>query len=435
MVDQPTAASPTLEAMADHGHERSWERWKVAWQHAFFATALALVTLGAVTGAGHDVGAVGLRVGLAATLAGWYAYWIGVRAAGGKGGGETGGRVPAAYLPGAAALWAVMAAVDPALLPVGLAVLAPYCLRHALWSVGGVVVGGAWLWQRSTSAAGLDLTAVLGCGLGLTASVTIAGYIATLDRENRKRQRLLDELTAAQAKLAAAERREGILAERQRLARDIHDTLTQGFASIAMLLDAARDDLPEGSPVARRIEQAMRTARDNHAESRRLVHALRPPRLEGTHLADAVRELTARLAEETGINAHTVVTGRQTPLAAATETELLRVVQEALTNVRRHADATNVTVTLTYLDDVLAIDVTDDGVGFDPAAGPAGVGLTAMRERIDALGGTLTVESAVGDGTALAVATPLPDGCTASEPSASGPGTSDMADVDEVTAP
>jgi signal transduction histidine kinase len=100
-----------------------------------------------------------------------------------------------------------------------------------------------------------------------------------------------------------------------------------------------------------------------------------------------------------------VVTGQPIALAPATEAELLRVVQEALTNVSRHAGAIDVT----YLDDVLAIDITDDGTGFDPTTRPAdGVGLAAMRERVDALGGTLTVESAPGEGAVIAVATPLP---------------------------
>ncbi|HEY7488541.1 MAG TPA: histidine kinase [Streptosporangiaceae bacterium] len=386
------------EQAREQARDQSWVRWKAAWQHAFFATVLALVVLGALAGQDHSAIAVMLRIGPAVTLAAWYAYWVGWR----------GGTPPLAYLIGAAVVWAVMTAVDPALLPAGLAVLAPYCLRRALWSAGGVIIIGAvWLWQRATYGS-VDVRAFLGCALGMAAAVIIAGYIATLDHESRKRQRLLDELTAAQAELAAAERRAGTLAERGRLARDIHDTLTQGFASIAMLLDAARDDLPPGSPAARRVDQAMRTARDNLAESRRLINALRPAQLDGTHLTDAVRELTTHLADEAGIQARTVVTGKPIALAPATEGELLRVVQEALTNVRRHAGATDVTVTFTYLDAVLAIDIADDGVGFDPAARPAaGVGLAAMRERVNALGGSLTVESLPGEGTTIAVSTPL----------------------------
>ncbi|WP_405539527.1 sensor histidine kinase [Streptomyces sp. NBC_00075] len=389
-----------------------WERWKAVGQHAFFTTVLTLTVLGAL--AGQDLTAVEtlLRIGPALGLAAWYTYWIVLR------GGRD--RSPLPYLGGALAGWVVMTVVDPALLPVAVAVLTPYWLRRAWWSAGGVLVlGAAWSWQRFTTDGtdgSVDVRALTGCVLGIAVAVTIACYVATLDHESHKRQLLLDELTATQAERAAAERQAGTLAERQRLAREVHDTLTQGFASIAMLLDAARDDLPPGSPVARRVEQAMRTARDNLAESRRLVHALRPAPLDRTHLADAVRELTARLTEETGIEAYTVVTGRPVALPPSTEGELLRVVQEALTNARRHAHAVSVSVTLSYLVDVLAIDIQDDGTGFAPAVRHTGIGLTSMRERIAALGGLLAVESAPGEGTTVAVTVPLPV-----EPSAPGP--------------
>lgn len=165
----------------------------------------------------------------------------------------------------------------------------------------------------------------------------------------------------------------------------------------------------------------MRTARENLAESRRLINALRPAQLDGTHLTDAVRELTDRLTAEANVAARTVITGQPAALAPVTETALLRVVQEALTNVRRHAEATDVTVTLTYLDDMLAIDIADDGTGFDTTRHTDGLGLVAMRERVDALGGTLTVESVPGDGTTIAAAAPLRTPTVAQEPARDAP--------------
>ncbi|GKQ41924.1 two-component sensor histidine kinase [Streptomyces sp. A012304] len=370
-------------------------------QHAFFAVVLSLSVLGALAGTDLTTGTALLRIGPAVGLAAWYAYWIALR------GGA--GRPPLPYLVGALTAWVAMSVVDPALLPVAVAVLTPYWLRRAWWSAGGVLVlGGAWQWQRFTTDGSADVRTLTGCVLTTAVAVTIVCYVATLDHESHKRQRLLDELTATQAERAAAERQAGTLAERQRLAREVHDTLTQGFASISMLLDAARDDLPPGSPAARRVEQAMRTARDNLVESRRLVQALRPAPLERTHLAEAVRELTARLTEETGIEAYTVVTGQPVALTASIEGELLRVVQEALTNAWRHARAASVSVTLSYLGDALAIDIQDDGTGFAPAARQAGIGLTTMRERIAALNGTFALESAAGEGTTVAVTVPLP---------------------------
>jgi signal transduction histidine kinase len=383
--------------------EQGWERWKAAWQHALFAAVLGLTAVGALAGTGLGAGEVLARVGLVASLAAWYGYWFPIRH------DARAAHLP--YLIGAAVLWAVMAAVDPAMLTVGAAGLVPYTLRHPLWSAGGIVgLGGVWLARQLAGDDHVQVTALLSCLLGIVAAVAVTGYIAVLERESGKRQRLLDELTAAQAEREAAERRAGTLAERQRLARDIHDTLTQGFASIGMLLDAAHADLDPVGPAAGRVEQAMRIARENLVESRRLVAALRPLPLDGSHLADAVRSLAARLAEETGIRAQCVVTGQQVPLPAHTEGELLRIVQEALTNARRHAHATALTVTVTYLDDLVAIDVQDDGNGFETGAGTrrAGVGLAAMRERAEALCGTLTVESSPGEGTTVAVSVPVP---------------------------
>jgi signal transduction histidine kinase len=379
----------------------SWERWKADWQHAFFAVALSLTTLGAVVpSTDEDAAAIAVRLAMSALLGAWYVYWFALRR------DSTAAHLP--YLLGAAGLWALMTAVDPAMLLVGVAALVPYCMRHLrATAAAAIALGALWLWQRQVTGGGLDWSSVLGCALGILAVATIAGYIAILDREGRRRQRLLDELSAAQAELAAAERQAGTLAERQRLARDIHDTLTQGFASISMLLDAALADLPPNDSTSRRVTQAMRTARENLAESRRLVEALRPVQLDGTRLPEAVRLLTSRLRDETGLAAHTVITGDAATLEPAVETALLRVVQEALSNVRRHAAARQVTVTISYLDDVVVVDVHDDGSGFEPSARPCGVGLAAMRERVQDHAGTLTIESAPGEGTTIAVTVPV----------------------------
>jgi signal transduction histidine kinase len=380
--------------------QQSWDRWKATWQHVFFAVTLGLAALGAVSSSGGEGRSAATRLALAGAVGAWYAYWFVVRR------DASPAHLP--YLLGAAGLWAVMAAIDPALLWVGAVALIPYCMHRALWSAAAfVVLGIAWLVQRYLTDGDVSLTMALGCALVVLTAVTICTYIAMLDREGSRRQQLLDQLAAAQAELAAAERQAGILAERHRLARDIHDTVTQGFASIAMLLDAALADLPPDTPVTRRIGQAMRTARENLTESRRLVDTLRPLQLDDVGLPDAVRQLTTRMDEEAGLTATTVVTGDPVGLHASVEAELLRVVQEALTNVRRHAAADQVSVTISYLDDVVVVDVQDDGSGFDTDNPPAGFGLAAMRQRVDGLGGTLTIENAPGDGTTVAVTVPV----------------------------
>jgi signal transduction histidine kinase len=231
---------------------------------------------------------------------------------------------------------------------------------------------------------------------------------------------LIDELTATRRELAVAERQAGMLEERQRLAREIHDTLAQGFTSIVLLLQAAEAAWASGSADARRhLEQARRTAAENLAEARQLVWALQPEPLGDASLGEALARLTDRLAEEERVEAATRITGTPRPLPTPTEVALLRITQEALTNVRRHARAGRVTVTLSYMDDVAVLDVQDDGVGFDPrGAGQAaradegGFGLAAIRQRVDRLGGSLVLESAPGAGTTLVVELPV-DGAAA----------------------
>jgi len=171
--------------------------------------------------------------------------------------------------------------------------------------------------------------------------------------------------------------------------------------------------------VAEHIQQALRSARDNLAESRQVVWALRPRPLVERPLPSALEELTGRLAEETGMQAETVVSGTVQPLPGEVEEALLRIAQEALANVRKHAAASRVTVTVSYLDDVTMLDVADDGVGFDHAesvAAAGGLGLPAMGERASALGGSLVIESAAGEGTTIAVKLPTQAGDSKPDP-------------------
>jgi signal transduction histidine kinase len=206
-----------------------------------------------------------------------------------------------------------------------------------------------------------------------------------------------------------------VLAERQRLAREIHDTLAQGFASIVTLYEAARAELDSMPEVALgRMEEIGRTARSSLAEARRVVWALRPEALVEKSLADALDGLVRDFGSETGLVARSRVTGEARAIGAEAEAMLLRVAQEALANVRKHARACKVTLTLTYLDDALLLDVCDDGVGFEPALAhrdpdgwqAGGFGLSSMRERLEQQGGMLTIESAPGTGTTIAATLP-----------------------------
>ncbi|MFG1664299.1 sensor histidine kinase [Streptomyces sp. Y7] len=237
-----------------------------------------------------------------------------------------------------------------------------------------------------------------------------------MERHTARQRVLIDDLIRTRHELAASERREGTLAERQRLSMEIHDTLAQGLSSQRMLLQAA-DRVWDTEPDKARahVRTAASVAEHNLAEARRFVHDLAPADLAGGEgLDEALRALAAR---ESGahltVRVHIDGDGRLPQLPDRVRSALLRVAQGALANVREHAGAGGAALTLTVLDDAVVLDVSDDGHGFDPAALPAapdggrGHGLPAMRARLRALGGTLTVESTPGEGTVLSAAVPL----------------------------
>jgi signal transduction histidine kinase len=266
----------------------------------------------------------------------------------------------------------------------------------------------------ATHQGGFSAAMAIGPALGAAVAVAVVWGYQALYREIEHRRRLIEELTATRADLARAEHTAGVLAERERLAREIHDTLAQGLSSIQLLLRATGRALP-GRPdvAARHVEQARQAAVDNLAEARRFVAALAPPALDDTTLAGALERLCATTSARHRLTARFHLTGEATPLPTVHEVALLRIAQSALANTVRHAHADAAEVTLSYLGDHVAVDITDDGTGFDPARLPApdpesgGFGLAAMQARARALGGTLTVESAPGRGTALAARLPL----------------------------
>lgn len=223
-----------------------------------------------------------------------------------------------------------------------------------------------------------------------------------LVRETRARE----ELERTRRELEQTSRQAGILEERQRLAREIHDTLAQGFASIVVQLEAADMATENETFAGRYLEQARTSAREGLSEARRMVWALRPEILENTSLPEALQRLLQRWQAESGVKTQFTLTGEPRPLPPELEVGLLRMAQEALANVRKHSKARHATLTLSYLDDVVLMDVQDDGVGLQPPSSGS-FGLRSMRERVEALGGQMAVESEAGQGTTLAFSLPL----------------------------
>lgn len=247
-------------------------------------------------------------------------------------------------------------------------------------------------------------------------AILMALWISAIIGQSVKRRDLINQLEQSQSELAAAERRAGILAERQRLAHEIHDTIAQGFISIIMHLEAADQALPtDTDAVQTHLAYAQSTARDSLKQARRVVDNLRPESLEGRSLPEAIERAAAKWSEQTGIAVQTQSTGDTLALHPDAEVTLLRATQEALNNVRKHASASSVDITLSYMGDCVILDVQDNGIGVNgeekqDSAESSGYGLVAMRQRVAQFNGTVTVESDPGEGTTLVVEIPVGDG-------------------------
>lgn len=233
-----------------------------------------------------------------------------------------------------------------------------------------------------------------------------AGYslftLEMLVRETKARE----ELEATRRELEQTSRQAGVLEERQRLAREIHDTLAQSFASIVVQLEAADAAAQAEASQGRYLDQARAVARDGLSEARRMVWALRPEILEGTSLPDALRRFLQRWQEENNVQVLLTITGDPQPLYPDIEVTLLRVTQEAFSNIRKHSKARQASLTLSYMEDMILMDIQDDGVGLQPALAGS-FGLRSMRERVQAFGGQITLESEPGQGTTLAISLPI----------------------------
>ncbi|MFF5146870.1 sensor histidine kinase [Streptomyces sp. NPDC013157] len=291
--------------------------------------------------------------------------------------------------------------------------LIPQCFmtlrrRRALIAVTVInlapVAGWALLWRPDAAALFGNL---LFSTVTLVFSVVIGSWIIRIIEQSEERAELIAELDASRHEVSRLSAAHGALAERERMAREIHDTLAQGFTSLLMLVQAVEAELDHDLPQARRHLNLMdETARQNLAEARALVAGGTPADLDGASLPDALRRLVDRHGAA-GLD----VTGPVRPLPAGAEVVALRSCQEALTNARKHAGSpVSVGIRLCYDADSLTVAVHDDGRGFDPAAVCSGYGLAGLRARAAEAGGTATVRSAPGAGTTVTVRLPVGGG-------------------------
>ncbi|MEU3779586.1 sensor histidine kinase [Streptomyces sp900129855] len=254
---------------------------------------------------------------------------------------------------------------------------------------------GSWL-EQGWTAQFLGETAVSTL-IVVAVGVLIGLWAHSVVEQSTERARLIEELEQTQAQLSEAHQRQGAADERERLAREIHDTLAQGFASIVVLAEAARAQITaDPARSAQQLRSIESTARENLAEARELVGSGGQPGAAAGSVAVTLRRILDRFAEDTGLTVDAELADldcdQQTRIA------LLRCTQESLANVRKHARASTVGVVLARRPYGVELEITDDGAGF-AVEESRGFGLDGMRKRTAELGGRLTVTSSVGDGT------------------------------------
>jgi signal transduction histidine kinase len=250
----------------------------------------------------------------------------------------------------------------------------------------------------------------------------VTGMISVRLQQKREFQAEEIDLTRALAhqamlamqlmRLSRESQQAAVMAERNRMARDIHDTLAQGFTGVIMQLQAAKGatGLTDAST---HIERAENLARSSLGEARRSVRALRPRSLYEATLSVALANLLNSMSHGSGLSAQFQIEGEQRTIPPDWEEDLLRIAQESLTNTIKHAQAQNFWATLNFEAQKIQLKLMDDGRGFDPHAEHEGFGLIGMKERVDRMGGEFVIQSQIGHGTEIVLTLKSP---TISEP-------------------
>ncbi|MGK5677901.1 sensor histidine kinase [Actinoplanes sp. URMC 104] len=387
-------------------------------------SSLVLLLAGATVGVPHQPWPV---VGvLVAVTAGWLLWWITLHPQ-----WESDERKMIVFFTGLAALIYLLVWASPLF---GFFAWSGYLLTGGLRSwrliAGGTLIAGASAVSQLGGFGNLADPGVIPAFLVVLAiNIGVANVMIWVTgwthEQSEKRARMIHDLAEANTRLAAAlkenaglhaqllaqAREAGVLDERQRMAGEIHDVLAQGLTGIVTQLEAADAAAARPADRQRHLGNAKRLARDSLTEARRSVQALRPQTLDGAGLPEAIGDLVRDWSQVHEVTAELVTTGTRRALLPEIEAALLRTAQEALANVARHAAAGRVTLTLSYMEDVVTLDVRDDGAGFDPSLTPVvgdegGYGLAAMRDRLARIAGSLEVESEPGAGTALSACVP-----------------------------
>ncbi|MEQ8672152.1 MAG: sensor histidine kinase [Aggregatilineales bacterium] len=387
----------------DDQHE--WERWMLIW-HSILGVLL-IITAGVAFAYPESGQNTPILSAMVLLFSGWYAglvYWV-----------RRWERNRLAYLwvymLVGFAIWFGLTFINSDFMFL-LSILFPllYLSLPLRWAAAGAIVLSGLTIFRMFLFNVDDARSWIGFMAFLTlVGIALASFISDIIQQSERRKSLIDELDRTRRELVDTQHRAGVLEERQRLAQEIHDTLAQGFTSIVTLLEAAENTADDAQRASGYRHQAKETARDNLEEARRFVHDLQPQLLDNQPLKAAIQRLADRYFAETSVQAQFTVTGSPLPLHPAIEVVALRITQESLTNATKHACATVVNITLSYLDEQIILDIQDDGIGFesDKVNMGQGFGIIGMRRRVEHVGGTFTIESVAGEGTTIAAELPF----------------------------
>jgi len=374
-------------------------RW---WHLAVLGTSAVLIVL-AVVAEGRSVDGVGSVVAVAAFAAGW--VLVGRHAWR----SETAGIVYSVIVILSAGVavgfvqW--LAIIQTVAFPVLWAVSSSF--RGAIVTNVGLAAAvgvGQWFAAGRTTEGAIQAVAIELVSLGF--SISIGYWITSIEVRSAARQTLLDELHTTQQELAALSRDAGVTSERERLAREIHDTIAQDLTGLVLLAQQSQRLLAASDTegAVRQLALLEENARLALSETRSLVAATSPAALDDGGLHPALDRLAARFTRETGVLI-AVEADVTTPLNRASEVALLRCAQEGLANIRKHSGASTARLTLITAESGTTLTVEDDGSGFDPTTVGDGFGLSGMRERLALVGGDLELETSPA-GTRLVVTLP-----------------------------
>lgn len=290
--------------------------------------------------------------------------------------------------------------------------------RYAIIYAFVLTIATQWAFGSLGSNLGFNLETLVAAGLLILLlgfSALMAQYIEAFHLEAERNKALVAELERAQQSLIEREREAGIEQERRRMAGEIHDTIAQHFASIITNLRAASEMKGKDSAITQKhLDHAFLAAQQGIVDSRAMLSTMQPDVLLGRSLADVLKSMVDDWSEYASVSAVFRTEGEKAHITRSQESLLVRGLQEALRNIGKHAQASEVQVSLSWLEDEVLLDISDNGIGFEPAAVNSGadgyhMGLMTMESRVQSAGGTFALESAPGDGTSLAISFPTED--------------------------